>query len=79
MRGKPKVNQAVIVKHVSSPIVMHIDEVSEDGGKCTCVWHDKIGAPYKSQFNTEILESYKVSSSHVEKEVIDIKTAKTAG
>jgi hypothetical protein len=59
MRGKPKVNQAVIVKHVKEPVVMHIQGISGDGQECTCVWHDKIGAPYKSVFNTEILESFK--------------------
>jgi uncharacterized protein YodC (DUF2158 family) len=67
MRGKPKVNQPVIVKHETNPIIMHIDSITPDGLKCTCVWHDKIGAPYRSEFNTDILESYKANSSKEEK------------
>jgi hypothetical protein len=63
MRGKPKLNQAVVVKHVADPVVMHIDKISGDGEHCTCVWQDRVGAPYKSEFNTEILESYKASSN----------------
>jgi hypothetical protein len=59
MRGKPKINQAVIIKHVKEPIVMHIDEISKNCDKCKCVWHDKVGAPYRAEFNTEILEAYK--------------------
>jgi uncharacterized protein YodC (DUF2158 family) len=59
MRGKPKLNQAVIVKHEDKPVVMHIAAISKDGESATCVWHDRIGAPYKSEFNTEILEAYK--------------------
>jgi hypothetical protein len=59
MRGSPKINQAVVIKHVGEPIVMHIEAISKDGEKCTCVWQDKIGAPYRSDFNTDVLESYK--------------------
>jgi uncharacterized protein YodC (DUF2158 family) len=59
MRGKPKVNQAVIVKHEEKPVVMHIDSISEGEEECSCVWHDRIGAPYRSTFKTEILEAYK--------------------
>jgi hypothetical protein len=62
MRGKPKLNQAVILKHISDPVVMHIEAISKDGEKCTCVWQDRVGAPYKSEFNTDILESFKASS-----------------
>jgi hypothetical protein len=61
MRGKPKVNQAVILKHTIDPLVMHIESITPEGDKCTCVWQDRVGAPYKSEFNTEILESYKAS------------------
>jgi hypothetical protein len=63
MRGKPKLNQAVVLKHVSDPVVMHINKISDDGEQCTCVWQDRIGAPYKSDFNTDILESFKAQSS----------------
>jgi hypothetical protein len=59
MRGKPKLNQAVVLKHVANPIVMHIDKIEGDGEKCICVWQDRVGAPYRTEFNTEILESYK--------------------
>jgi hypothetical protein len=63
MRGSPKLNQAVIIKHVEDPIIMHIESISKDGEKCTCVWQDKIGAPYRSDFNTDVLESYKPTMS----------------
>jgi uncharacterized protein YodC (DUF2158 family) len=66
MRGKPKVNQAVIVKHEEKPIVMHITALSKDGEKVTCVWHDRIGAPYQSEFPTEILEAYKPTKKEKE-------------
>jgi hypothetical protein len=59
MRGKPKENQAVVLKHVRNPIVMHIEKIDTGGKKCTCVWQDKMGAPFRTEFNTEILESYK--------------------
>jgi hypothetical protein len=59
MRGKPKVNQPVIIKHAKDPVVMHIEEISKDGDKCKCVWQDRVGAPYRAEFNTEVLEAYK--------------------
>jgi hypothetical protein len=63
MRGKAKLDQPVILKHVEDPIVMHIDKISGDGKRCTCVWHDKVGAPYRTEFNTAVLEVYKPASS----------------
>jgi hypothetical protein len=63
MRGKPKLNQAVILKHTKEPVVMHIEEISKDGEKCKCVWQDRVGAPYRAEFNTEVLESFKEKSN----------------
>jgi hypothetical protein len=70
MRGKPKINQAVILKHVQNPIVMHIEKVESSGEKCTCVWQDKIGAPYRTEFNTDVLESYKMPASEKNKNTV---------
>jgi hypothetical protein len=63
MRGKPKINQAVILKHVKDPVIMHIEGLADNGEKCTCVWQDRVGAPYRTEFNTEVLEAYKESRS----------------
>jgi hypothetical protein len=59
MRGKPKINQPVVLKHTPHSIIMHIEEISQEGDKCKCVWQDKIGAPYRAEFNTDILEAFK--------------------
>jgi uncharacterized protein YodC (DUF2158 family) len=59
MRGKPKINQPVVLKHVKDPVVMHIEEITSEGDKCKCVWHDRVGAPYRAEFNTDVLEAYK--------------------
>jgi hypothetical protein len=57
MRGKPKINQAVVIKHAEDPVVMHIENIK--GNECSCVWHGKDGAPYRSNYHADILESYK--------------------
>jgi hypothetical protein len=67
MRGSPKINQPVVIKHIKDPIVMHIEKISEDKNICTCVWQDKIGAPYRTEFNTDVLESYKGQVDNVKK------------
>jgi hypothetical protein len=62
MRGKPKINQAVVLKHVKDPVVMHIEGITTEGEectKCTCVWQDRVGAPYRTDFNVDVLEAYK--------------------
>jgi uncharacterized protein YodC (DUF2158 family) len=66
MRGKPKINQAVVLKHIKDAVVMHIEEIAPEGDKCKCVWQDRIGAPYRAEFNTDVLESYKEPRSQKE-------------